>query len=105
MDAYDTRKQNTLSVGSKEACQQSRALIATMFYTGGLLLLLAKNCIMWNHLFAADLNIGGFVLLIYNALRTLLLDETRTYIEELLVPIKGIWKEEGIIIIFDGWCG
>lgn len=39
----------------------------------------------------------------YNLLRTTLLQQERTNVERLLLPVKGTWREKGVSIVSDGW--
>lgn len=53
--------------------------------------------------FAANHNLGGYVPPGYNKLRTTLLNQERDNVDRLLLPLKSVWPERGVIIVTDGW--
>ncbi|KAF1869361.1 hypothetical protein Lal_00018455 [Lupinus albus] len=79
-------------------------IIARMFYSFGLPFNLARNPYYVNsYLFAANHNLGDFLLPGYNVLRTTLLQQEKANVERLLKPIKSTWKSKGVSIVSDGW--
>ena len=74
------------------------AMIARMFYTGGLSFNLQKNpYYKKSYTYAASNPISG-----YNSLRTTLLQREKADVA-LLEPIRGTWKEKRLFICSDGW--
>lgn len=70
--------------------------IARMFYTGGVPFNLARNpSYHWSYQFAAASKLDGYVPPSYNKLRTTLLQQEKSNVEKLLVPLKSTWKEKG----------
>lgn len=74
---------------------QLDALIARMFYTGGLPFILCRNPYYVDALtFASNHPIGGYVPPSYTKLRTTLLHHEKIHVERLLEPIKSTWGEK-----------
>ncbi|KAL9689719.1 hypothetical protein QQ045_010108 [Rhodiola kirilowii] len=91
--AFDNQKRNELD-----------CMIARMFYTGGLPFTLARNPYYQStYNFAANNNLGGYVPLGYNRLRTTLLDQEKKHVELSLAPIKNTWGAKRVTIVTDGW--
>ncbi|WVZ88415.1 hypothetical protein U9M48_034941 [Paspalum notatum var. saurae] len=91
--AYDMENRNQLD-----------ALIARLFYSGGISFNIARNPYYREAFkFAANHNLGGYVPPSYNKLRTTLLKQERAHVESLLDRLKSVWPEKGVTICSDGW--
>ena len=79
--------------------------ISRMFYSSGLPFHLARNPHYRKVFsFAANKNcLSGYQPLGYNNLKRTLLANEKRHVENLLQPIKNIWKEKGVSIVSDGW--
>ncbi|KAG5532188.1 hypothetical protein RHGRI_026721 [Rhododendron griersonianum] len=115
LEGYDAKKQRT-SGGRTETISplekaydknkrdQLHAEIARMFYSGGVPFNLARNpYYVTSYQFAANNPLSGYIPPGYNLLRTTLLQQEKTNVERLLLPIKGTWREKGVSIVSDGW--
>ncbi|KAG5524531.1 hypothetical protein RHGRI_031254 [Rhododendron griersonianum] len=115
LEGYDAKKQRT-SGGRTETTSplekaydknkrdQLHAEIARMFYSGGLPFNLARNpYYVTSYQFAANNPLSGYIPPRYNLLRTTLLQQEKTNVERLLLPIKGTWRGKGVSIVSDGW--
>ncbi|KAM1996356.1 hypothetical protein ACFX15_029309 [Malus domestica] len=87
---------------NKEARDQCDAEVARMFYTGGLSFNLARNPHYRNSYVRAS-TLPGYVPPGYNALRTTLLQQEKSHIEQCLQPIKRTWSTKGVSLCSDGW--
>jgi len=80
------------------------AIIARMFYTGGIPFNLARNPnYRSSYNFVANHDMGGYVPPGINKLRTTLLQQEKANVERLLEPIKKTWSTKGVTIAADGW--
>lgn len=87
-----------------ETKQQADALIARMYFTGGVPFNLARNpYYRESYRFIASHDMGGYVPPGYNALRTTLLDKEKKDISRMLEPTKSTWPLKGVTICTDGW--
>jgi hypothetical protein len=78
--------------------------IARMFYSAGLPFHLTRNPYFRRAFsYAANNSIPGYQPHGYNKLRTTLLHNKRSHVENLLQPIKNTWNQKGVTIVSDGW--
>ncbi|KAG5521605.1 hypothetical protein RHGRI_033985 [Rhododendron griersonianum] len=115
LEGYETKKQRTSGRRSETTSpvekafdrgkrDQLHAKIARLFYSGGVPFNLARNpYYVSSYQFAANNPLSGYIPPGYNLLRTTLLQQEKTNVERLLVPIKGTWREKGVSIVSDGW--
>ncbi|XP_066342489.1 uncharacterized protein [Miscanthus floridulus] len=106
--AYSTKKRLRSSALEKAFDMDTRnqldALIARLFYSGGMSFNVARNpYYRESYKFAANHNLGGYVPPSYNKLRTTLLKQERVHVESLLDRMKSVWAEKGVTICSDGW--
>ncbi|CAN6570852.1 unnamed protein product [Malus baccata var. baccata] len=87
---------------NKEARDQCDVEVARMFYTGGLSFNLARNPNYRNSYVRAS-TLPRYVPPGYNALRTTLLQQEKSHIEQCLQPIKRTWSTKGVSLCSDGW--
>jgi len=98
-------RQSSIKEGfNLEYCQMADAIIARMFYTGGIPFNLARNPnYRSSYNFVANHDMGGYVPPGINKLRTTLLQQEKANVERLLEPIKKTWSTKGVTIAADGW--
>jgi hypothetical protein len=74
-------------------------MIARMFYTRGVPFNLARNTnYRASSNFAASHDMGGYVPLGVNKLRTTLLQQEKQNVEQLLEPLNSTWGVKGVTI-------
>ncbi|GJN03006.1 hypothetical protein PR202_ga20403 [Eleusine coracana subsp. coracana] len=84
--------------------QMADAIIARMFYTGGLPFHLARNPNSREAFnFIASHDLGGYVPPSIKKLRTTLLQQERANLDRLLEPIRSTWNHKGVTTAADGW--
>lgn len=98
-------RQSSIKEGfNLEYCRMADAIIARMFYTGGIPFNLARNPnYRSSYNFVANHDMGGYVPPGINKLRTTLLQQEKANVERLLEPIKKTWSTKGVTIAADGW--
>ncbi|XP_045788744.1 uncharacterized protein LOC123883850 [Trifolium pratense] len=75
-----------------------------MFYSAGLPFHLSRNPYFRRAFsYAANNSIPGYQPPGYNKLRTTLLHNERSHVENLLQPIRNTWNQKGVTIVSDGW--
>ncbi|KAI8567563.1 hypothetical protein RHMOL_Rhmol02G0131600 [Rhododendron molle] len=114
LEGYETKKQRTSGSRSETISpvekafdrgkrDQLHAEIARMLYSGGVPFNLARNpYYVSSYQFAANNPLFGYLPPGYNLLRTTLLQQEKTNVERLVLPIKGTWREKGVSIVSDG---
>ncbi|CAJ2629747.1 unnamed protein product [Trifolium pratense] len=106
-EGADQKKKKSSTIASAFNTQARETLdfeIARMFYSAGLPFHLSRNPYFRRAFsYAANNSIPGYQPPGYNKLRTTLLHNERSHVENLLQPIRNTWNQKGVTIVSDGW--